>query len=408
MKIIGIVAEYNPFHNGHMYQLQKSIQETHADGVIAIMSGNFVQRGHPAFFDKWLRTKMALSCGVNVVIELPTYYATSSAEQFAYGAISLLDRTNVVNHLCFGTENMNKYAFEQIARVLADEPNDYREALGEALSRGSSYPSAREEALRRCLPIADIPNAPNSILGIEYYKALYQQKSPIVPHLIKRTGSGYNDESMNSPLASATAIRKAYFEESPSFDFAPFIPSSCLQLIDAETPQGISIQAFESILLYLLRSQNAQSLSIYREVTEGLEHKLVKAAKYCATYEDLVNAIKSKRYTSTKISRMLLNILLGIEKEFEASTHLGYLRVLGFDDTGRRILKEIKTKSDLTIISNMNHINDALKSNPLLQLDIKASDIYQLGFQNQTQRVAARDLTEPIIIWRKHDEKSFR
>lgn len=403
MKIIAIIAEYNPFHNGHLYQLQKSVQETGADGVIAIMSGNFVQRGLPAFLDKWTRTNLALSAGVNLVIELPTFFATASAEQFAYGSVKLLNDTKVVDQLCFGTENMDNYAFEQIASILANEPQAFSGLLNDALSLGLSFPVARETALKQYLNVDCIPNTSNSILGLEYYKALYLLESTIKPHLIKRVGSGYNDESLHNNFSSATAIRKAYFEavgKGTTFDFKGHIPETCLEVLKQSPIMPVAPEAFEDILLYKLRTASLEELASIREVTEGLEHKLKAVALKARHYDELIEGLKSKRYTMTKLSRMLNNILLGITKDFKGIDHLDYIRVLGFDDIGQAILKEIKSNSDLNIIANLNHIPNALKENPLLKLDLMATDIYSLAYKATSYRNGAKDLTTSMIIRR--------
>ncbi len=403
MKIIAIIAEYNPFHNGHLYQLQKSVQETSANGVIAIMSGNFVQRGHPAFFDKWTRTEMALAAGVNLVIELPTFFATASAEQFAFGAVKLLDATGSVHQLCFGSEIMDKYAFEKIASILANEPESFKLALADSLAQGLSFPKARESALKTVLKIDEIPTASNSILGLEYFKALKKLNSPITPHLIKRVGSEYNDERLNLEFSSATAIRKAYFDAQKNkkpFYFDDFLPPKCTDYITRTRPVALSAENFQDILLYKLRSSSASELSKFREVTEGLENKLKTVSQRARNYDELIDGLKSKRYTVTKLSRMLTNILLNIPKDFDATEHLNYLRVLGFDQTGQNILKMIKKNSKLHLITNLNHISNSLKENPLLEMDCLATDIYSLGYSNLADRKGAKDLTNSIIIRR--------
>ncbi|MBF4691694.1 nucleotidyltransferase [Fusibacter ferrireducens] len=403
MKIIAIIAEYNPFHNGHMYQLQKSVQETGANGVIAIMSGNFVQRGHPAFWDKWTRTELALAAGVNLIIELPVFFATASAEQFGFGAIKLLNDTHVVSQLCFGTENTDQHAFDKIASILANEPPEFKQALASALAQGLSFPAAREKALKAILDIDTIPNTSNSILGLEYFKAIKKLNSPIEPHLTKRVGSGYNDEKLNIGFSSATAIRKAYFDalkKQESFDFGDVLPQNCNDYLRQVQPAALSVEHFQDILLYKLRSSSTLELSKFREVTEGLEYKIKAHALKARTYNELIEGLKSKRYTATKISRMLNNILLNIPKDFDGTKHLNYLRVLGFDPTGQKILKMIKDNSELNLITNLNHIPYSLKENPLLSMDCLATDVYALGYKSTPDRQGAKDLTKSIIIRR--------
>lgn len=401
MKIIGIVAEYNPFHNGHNYQIERSREAIGADGVIAVMSGNFVQRGMPAFVDKWTRTKMALESGVNLVIELPVYYATSSAEQFAEGAITLLDATGVVTHLSFGSESDDLDQMDRIASLLVEEPMAYKVSLRDYLSKGLSYPKARALAIEEALePLGknNNINQSNMILGIEYLKAIKKIGSNITPFLVKRIGKNYHDEAIDSPFASATAIRKAYFDSNGKFDFKSQIPESAAKIIGAYKPQPLNISHFEKELLFILRRASRISLSEYREVNEGLDYKLKFLSNRITSYDELVNGLKSKRYTQTKIHRMLINILLGIEKKEYNLSEIGYLRILGFDEIGRKIIHQMKTSATLPLITNVNKVSDHLKSNPLLELDIKASDLYAMGQTELTDRNGARDHTEKVII----------
>lgn len=401
MKIIGIVAEYNPVHNGHHYQIEYSRNTLSADGIIAIMSGNFVQRGMPAFVDKWTRTKMALESGINLVIELPVYYATSSAEQFAEGAITLLNSTGVVNHLSFGSESDDLDHMKQIASLLVDEPESYKMSLRSHLSAGLSYPKARALAIDEILnPLGNRSNInqSNMILGIEYLKAIKKIDSDIAPFLVKRIGSGYHDENIESPFASASAIRKAYFESDGDFDFSIHMPEIAARTISNTGPHPLNISHFEKELLFILRRASRESLSKYREVNEGLEYKLKFLSSRVTTYNELVEGLKSKRYTLTKINRLLINILLGIEKREYDLSQVGYLRILGFDDIGRKIIHEMKDSATLPIITNINKVSESLKSNPLLELDIKASDLYAMGQTGCNDRIGARDHTEKMII----------
>ncbi len=401
MKIIGIVAEYNPFHNGHNYQIEYSKKVLGAEGVIAIMSGNFVQRGMPAFVDKWTRTKMALESGINLVIELPVYYATSSAEQFAEGAVTLLNSTGLVTHLSFGSESDDLNHMNRIASLLIDEPESYKASLREYLSNGISYPKARELAIKDILePLENHSNInqSNMILGIEYLKALKKIESNIKPFLVKRIGSGYHDENIKSEYASATAIRKAFFESEGEFNFSDHMPEAAANTLNAIKAHPINISHFEKELLFILRRSSRESLSKYREVNEGLDYKLKFLSSRVTTYNELVDGLKSKRYTQTKINRMLINILLGIEKRTYDVSDIGYLRILGFDDIGRKIIHEMKETATLPIITNINKTSDYLKSNPLLELDIKASDLYVMGYSDCTDKIGARDHTEKMII----------
>lgn len=395
MKIIGIVSEYNPFHNGHAYQVQKSKQLIGADGIVAIMSGNFVQRGYPAFYDKWKRAEMAVEGGVNLVIELPTYYATSSAEGFSQGAIDLLEATGVITHLSFGSELDVLDALKKIAYALNHPTPEFNETLKESLSKGHSFPKAREMALHSIMENPMDLNQANLILAIEYLRALDKRTSPILPVLIKRRGKGYHDTSIDSPLASATAIRKGYFDAPDLFEMADFMPPASYHATQTALYPPLNISNFESMILYKIRQTTPEALSKIREVSEGLENKIYQAAIRATTYEELVHALKSKRYTLTRINRILINILLEIDKTpMDLSTH-GYIRVLAMDAIGKKIIHRMKKNCTFPIITN---VNKYLPQNPLLDLDIKASNIYQLGFTNPQFRRGGRDhLEKPHI-----------
>ncbi len=382
MKIIGIVSEYNPFHKGHQYQIEKSRQDLNASGVVAIMSGNFVQRGYPAIYNKWVRAEMAVRSGVNLVIELPTYFATSSAEPFARGAVELLHHSGVVTHLSFGSEVDELNALKEISTLLNNPTDTFTEALSTSLTEGSSFPAARSKALAKALPELvtrlDL-NQSNIILAVEYLKALQQLNSTIEPYLVKRQGSSYHDDRLDSPFVSATAVRKLIHEMPERLFTEDWIPQSVMEVLKRTPFRASKIEDFEKLILYALRMSNAQELSSFRDISEGLENKLLEASHTSSTYEMLVQNVKSKRYTQTRINRVLLNTLLGI-KPIEINLEKeGYFRVLAFDEVGQKILREMKKKSSLPVITNINKHKDFLAESPLLQLDVKATEIYQLG-----------------------------
>jgi predicted nucleotidyltransferase len=219
MKTIGIVAEYNPFHNGHLYQLQASRGQTGADCAVVVMSGNYTQRGEPAIVDKWARAEMALHSGADLVIELPVAYAMGSAEYFAYGAVKLLDSLNAVNMICFGSEAGSIEKLSAAAAILADEPESYKSYLKDYLSKGLSFPAARQKAISSYCKntygkddLSSLLKSPNNILGIEYLKALRRLKSNIVPMTIERVGNEYNQAELTGKMSSATSIRKTIRE----------------------------------------------------------------------------------------------------------------------------------------------------------------------------------------------------
>ena len=399
MKIIGIVSEYNPFHNGHLHQIKTSLDALSADAVVAVMSGNFVQRGFPAIFDKWSRAEMAVRNGVNLVIELPTHYATSSAEGFAHGAVQLLNATGVVTHLSFGSESESLDELDAIANILISPSETFQKALDENLSKGVSFPVARAKALAQAYPDLNEHlnlNQSNVILVVEYLKALKRLNSNIQPFLVKRVGSGYHDTHLETSFASATAIRKAYFDHGNVDSLKPFLPDETFLTLKKEVRSATRIEDFEKIIFYLLRQMDLSSLSQIREVSEGLENKLKQGSLKYSDYHALVNHIKSKRYTMTRINRILVNVLLGINQETPDFNSHGYFRILGFDAVGQKVIRQIKRQSELPVITNINKHTDLLNSNPLLQLDIKATNLYDLAQSNPKLQLGGRDhLTKP-------------
>ena len=400
MKIIGIVSEYNPFHNGHLHQIKSSVDALSADGVVAVMSGHFVQRGFPALFDKWARAEMAVRNGVNLVIELPTFYATASAEGFAHGAVQLLNATGVITHLSFGSEYESLEVLDQIASILISPSLEFQTALDENLSLGVSFPVARANALAQAYPELKRHlnlNQSNVILVIEYLKALKRLQSSIQPFLVKRIGSGYHDTRLDTAFASATAIRKTYFEQGNFEGLIGYLPEATLSTLLKLERSATRIEDFEKIIFYLLRAMALPSIAQIREVSEGLENKLKQGSLKYSDYHALVSHIKSKRYTMTRINRILANTLLGINQETPDFNVHGYFRVLGFDAIGQKIIRQIKKQSELPVITNINKHSDLLSSNPLLQLDIKATNIYDLAQSNPKMQLGGRDhLTRPF------------
>lgn len=392
MKIIGIVAEYNPFHNGHAFQVSHSKETLGADGVVAIMSGNFVQRGYPALLNKWLRAEMAVKSGVNLVLELPTYYATASAEPFAEGAVTLLHHTGVITHLSFGSEIDDLDTLSKLAQIISAPDEAYLLALEEGLKSGLSYPKARAMALLdsgNAHPSINL-NQANAILVIEYLKALKKLDSSITPFIVKRRGKGYHDETLDSPMVSATGIRKAFFEK---LSIEHLMPMPAAEVLSRNAHLSSRIEDFELPLLYKIRSMTPDSMQAIREVNEGLENRISEAGRLCGDYHCLTAQIKTKRYTMTRINRTLLNLYLDIDKQKPNLDKDGYFRVLAFDEIGQKIIRLIKKNGYHPIITNINKHPDLVAGNPLLQLDIKATNLYQLGKQSATDRKGGLDFT---------------
>lgn len=408
--ILGIIAEYNPFHNGHLHHIIESKKITNSDYTIAIMSGNFTQRGEVAIIDKWSRAQMAIDNGVDLVIELPSVYAISSAENFALGAVKILNSLGIVDFISFGSECNDISVLDDIANVLADEPSEYKTLLSHELSKGESFPKAREKALMMYLNdirrFANVVSSPNNILGIEYLKALKRQKSTIQPVTIKRKGSNYNDNTIpeNSNFTSASSIRNLCQSPIDVSLLHQFMPeSSCNILIDKIQNGNIvnNLSHFDKLVIYTLRKMSTDEIANLPDVSEGLEFSLKSAANDCNTVSELLSIVKSKRYTQTRLQRILLYAILGItKKDIQISRSIvPYIRVLGFNDNGKLLISEIsKYNKKLEIVTSVKKFMDSCTNKNLKSMmykDIWATDVYTLGFEYDSK--ANLDYTHKLI-----------
>lgn len=369
MKTAGIIAEYNPFHNGHKYHIEETRKITGANGIIVVMSGHFVQRGEYAICDKWSRAKMALLGGADLVAELPCVYSCRSAEYFAKGAVSILESLKC-DFLSFGTETDNTDEIVKIAEFLKNPDDAFKKALADNLQKGASYPKALADALGN-----DAVNTPNNVLAVEYIKHIKNMK----PVCVKRRGS------LHDGKGSASDIR-AKISNSENTD--NLIPESSAEIL--KNTRLADRSTFEKLVLYRLRTMSVQQLQSIPDVTEGLENRIVQAAHKCTSLEELCNAIKTKRYTMARIRRVLTNALLDITKE-DITENPEYIRVLGMNKTGMRILSDLRDSTDIPIITKAA---DAPRSR-MLDIDINATNIYSV----LTDKPSMLDLTtSPIII----------
>jgi predicted nucleotidyltransferase len=403
--VLGIVSEYNPFHNGHIMHFKKSLEITKADFTIAIMSGNFVQRGDTSIIDKWSKTEMALKQGIDLVIELPTVYATSSAENFAEGAVKILNTLGIIDYLSFGSEIGDIRPLDDVANVLAKEPKEFSDIIKRELKSGLSYPKARELALQRYfgnspIYLESLQN-PNNILGIEYLKALKRTKSNIKPLTIQRTYSEYNSKNIKNGIASATAIREMI---STGKNIHSVVPFETYEIIEKLTQKGQivpSLKIFEKEIIYTLRKMTLSEIANLPDVSEGLENKIKSAANSCNTLEELITKIKTKRFTQTRIQRILVYSLLNITKRDIAASKkvTPYIRVLGFNKHGKRIISAIaehNPKAKIVVsVKRFFETNKDITLQNMMMKDILASNIYTLGFK--TGAVANLDYTHKIL-----------
>lgn len=405
MKVTGIVAEYNPFHNGHKYQIERARKLTGADYVIVAMSGNFTQRGTPAIIDKYERAKMALLNGADLVFELPCCYACSSAEFFAKGAITLFEKLGVVDSICFGSECGNINTLISIAEILAREPDAYKNKLRLKLQSGYSFPAARSNALLTVLPEfashSTVLSDPNNILGVEYIKALFQLKSKISPYTMERTGSGYHDYKLSHSFSSAAAIRQALHSEIPLEKIKSQMPESCYEILKAafETKAPVFQEDFALMLKYkmLLGNDNYEK---YADISSDLSNKMQNQLFKASSIASLCELLKTKEITHSRITRCLFHILLDITKEDMASYLqngvIFYGRLLGFRKEAACLLGELKKHSSIPLITKVSEGENQLSGTGLLQFekDIQAAHIYEavkstkygLSMQHEYQR----------------------
>ena len=394
MKIVGLITEYNPFHNGHMYHIEKTRELTGADAVIAVMSGDYVQRGTPSIMSKHLRASMALQAGVSVVIELPVMYATGSAEYFAEGAISILDGLGCIDSICFGSECGNIEMLETPARILAEEPGNYKEALQEALRQGYAFPKARQIALENCLEFRStetVLSQPNNILGIEYLKALYRRKSPIKAHTFARKSSDYHDTELTGSYSSATAIRQLLL--SGSLDpLESQVPSASYQILTKEWNQNYPVCAndFSLLLKYQILQETPETLVQYQDVSEDLANRIYKNRNQYMNYEQFCDLLKTKELTYSRISRSMLHILLKITEEemiqYKKSGNCRYARILGFRTDSTTVLTRLKRCSRIPLLTRpakCQELDDTALH--MLNQDIFASDLYESVVSNKYQ-----------------------
>ena len=399
MKVLGVVTEYNPFHNGHRYHIEKSREITGCHRGVGVMSGHFLQRGEPALLNKWQRAEMAVMGGVDLMLEIPTVYACATAEFFSYGSLQLLNKTGIVTDLAFGSEHGELTALQRIAKVLVADPELYRRHLKEALGKGLLFPTARAEALGRYLSeteglgaedlhrLKGILKSPNNILAIEYLKALLRTKSSIRPHTLTRVGAGYHDRGIEGSIASATAIREHLAAGGPLNELQQVLPTaSWQQLAEAVDSGGAPVfsRHFEKVLLALIRRSRPSELKRLFDVTEGIENRILTAARQNTSLTELLEAVKTRRYTYTRIQRILIHLMLDLAKEdlrdFNRQGGPQYLRVLAFNERGRELLSLMKKRGRLPIVTNLkNYRPQNPAAEKMLEFDLRATDLYRLG-----------------------------
>ncbi len=424
MNVIGIIAEYNPFHNGHAYQIAHVRKNLHADYIVVATSGDYVQRGEPALLDKYTRARMALSSGADVVLELPVLWSTASAELFADAGISLFEKTGCVNGICFGAESGDLALLRRIADVLADEPAALKASLKHNLKSGSTFPKAREAALLSyfagsagqdgALPVStetlsSLLASPNNILALEYLKALRRRASSITPYLLKREGAAYHETSIRSGAsevpASASAIRHTLFaggagasedsadgasENSADGILRHAMPQEALAILQdyrADFPL-LCADDFSGILGYLLLSSSASQLARTADSSPEFANRMQNQLPYYTSFSSFASRLKSKEMTLTRINRILLHSILGITSSDYACGNaldkIPYLRILGFRKSAAPLLAALKASAAVPLITRSSQALKLLSPDAMqvFERDVFAGNLY-LQMRNQ-------------------------
>lgn len=355
MKTAAIICEYNPFHKGHKYQIARTKELCGADFIVAVMSGNYVQRGDVSIFPKELRAKAAISCGADLVIELPTVFAMQSAEIFAKKGVEIANAIGIIDFLSFGTECDDIDKICEIAKLLSDESPEFSDMLKSSLSKGRTYSAARAYAIKSLLGehAAEIISTPNNILAVEYCKALYTSQSTIAPLAVKRTGANHDSTDTKDGFSSATNIRNLFYEKDCESAFS-YMPQKCSDIF-----KGVRIHhtaAMEKSIIAELIKMPAATLKDISDVSEGIENRIKSAALEANTIEELANMIKTKRYTLSRIRRILLSSYLGITNA-DRETSVPYIKILDHNERGQELISKIKRTSKLPIARNTSQIN---------------------------------------------------
>ncbi|OXM15950.1 nucleotidyltransferase [Paenibacillus herberti] len=419
MRSVGLIVEYNPFHNGHAYHLQKSKEAAGAETAVAVMSGHFLQRGEPALMDKWARTRTALEGGCDLVLELPLAYSVQPAEWFAYGAVSVLESTGVVDAFCFGSESGELAPLRRAASMLAAETDGFRALLAAKLAEGVAYPSAYSAAAAEYL-CADAARdgglaaggdfaltqeqlaQPNMTLGLHYLIALERIGGRMEPLTIEREGAGYHDVAGSGSIASATALRRMLEEAGNAAPLAPYMPSSTLRVLEEQLATGAAPRQWEDYfpaLLHRLLTESHESLAGTLGFAEGLQHRISAKLPTLPTlgFDELLGALKTKRYTRTRLQRALLGVLLNLRKSELTRERLaagpGYIRVLGFTERGRELLARMRSSASVPVLMSAARAPEL----PLLELDVRGTAVYAAAGGQTDPRRLLRDYYEPPV-----------
>lgn len=406
MKTVGLITEYNPFHKGHEYHINEAKRQTGADLAVVVMSGNYVQRGMPAFLDKYSRTEIALKHGADLIIELPLIFSVGSAEIFAQGAVSILDKIGITDFLCFGTEEAKMEKLLKIAQILAFEPVEFQEALKENLKKGLSFPAARAKAL--CVLAGsdrdfteNIVNRPNNILAVEYLKTLIRRNSNLIPLCIPRIYSGYHDSSFENRFFSACALRSI---ENPEVLLSALKEIDSVYTKQFHISYPIQTKDFDTILGQRLLSACASGLTNFSDVNHDIENIIRKNLFSYTGFHEFAMLLKNKNLTYTRICRCLLHIMLNIRADIVENALKqdlpGYIRILGFTQKGSELLSHIR--SDIILLTKTAGYQKVL-TNPvdreIFEINLHADELYRMTVMSKFKRNLPNEFTKKLTVF---------
>ena len=411
MKTVGIIAEYNPFHNGHAYHIAAAKEMTGADYCIVVMSGDFVQRGAPAIIDKYARTQAALENGADLVLELPVCYATSSAEYFASGAVALLDKLGVTDTLCFGSECGDIRVLSELADALLNETEEFKRILKQRMKTGASYPQARNHALSVAAPhltgTLHVLQSPNNILGLEYIKAIRNRQSNIQPYTLNRLGAGYHTADIETSYSSALAIRESISRTNDIGYIKEQVPPNVYEAMREAFGHTFPIlpDDLSSLLSYKLLLEQTQGFHYYLDIDEAFSDRLVRMLPSSMNYMDFCEQLKTKNMTYTRVSRNLLHILLNIYRKdmdvFRADDYIYYARMLGFKKEAEPLLSAVKERSEVPLLSkpaDAANIITHTNGHKMFDTDIRAAHVYSLLVQQKFDGTFQNEYRSQIIV----------
>lgn len=390
----GIVAEFNPFHNGHKYLIDSLRSD--GDTVTAVMSGSFVQRGECACISSYERARMALENGVDLVLSLPVQYSTATAEKFAYGGIKTLLSLGVIDSVGFGSEYGDELMLYKCAEALLSE--EFSEYVNKYLETGDSFPKARQKAVSDMLDVeaGEVLGTPNNILGVEYIKSIISEGYDVGIKTVSRKGASHDSKEYSENICSASMLREMLKTDSDVSSYVPDATAKILKEAISEGKAPADYGRLEGAILYKLRTMSLEEIAALPDVSEGLEYRIYEAVRSSVCLEDILEKIKTRRYTHSRLRRIILCAFLGIARS-DVQMSVPYVRVLGFNSKGAALLKEAKAKATLPVItksSEIKNLGDDAKR--CFELECRARDLFSLALPNGD--VCGREMTDKIIV----------